>query len=373
MSTPAPPAAAAPADAATLAGRRRRRYWSLAGFALVALVGVGVVLYAWRLWPFTSAIQNTENATVRGQLTIISPQVSGYVTAVPVQDFQQVQAGQLLAKIDDRIYHQQLQQAQAQLQSAQANLANWEQSRRSATAVVAENRAGVASAAAQRDRASSALQRADRLAEQQLLSSQDRDTAFAADAQARAAVQQSQAALEAAQQSVRSVEVNRAALAAAVANAEAAVQLAQINLDNTRIVAPRTGQLGQIGVRVGAYVTNGTQLMALVPDTLWVIANFKETQMANVRIGQRASFTVDALNNARLQGRVIEISPAAGSEFAILPADNATGNFVKIAQRIPVKIGIGPGQPLAARLRPGMSVVVAVDTASDPVPAASPR
>ncbi len=138
MNTSAPPTAVSSNDAASLARRRRRRYWSLTGFALVALVGVGVVLYAWRLWPFTSAIQNTENATVRGQLTIISPQVSGYVTAVPVQDFQQVRAGQLLAKIDDRIYHQQLQQAQAQLQTAQANLANWEQSRRSATAVVAE-------------------------------------------------------------------------------------------------------------------------------------------------------------------------------------------------------------------------------------------
>ncbi|HYG07857.1 MAG TPA: HlyD family secretion protein [Stenotrophomonas sp.] len=364
MSTPAPPTAASPADAATLARRRRRRYWSLAGFALVALAGAALVLYAWRLWPFTSAIQNTENANVRGQLTIIAPQVSGYVTAVPVQDFQQVQAGQLLVKIDDRIYQQQLQQAQAQLQSAQANLANWEQSRRGAAAVVAENRAGLSSAAAQRDRARAALQRAERLADEQLLSTQDRDTAFASNAQARAAVEQAQAALEAAEQNVRSVEVNRAALAASVANAEAALQLARINLDNTRIVAPRAGQLGQIGVRVGAYVTNGTQLMALVPDTLWIIANFKETQMANVRIGQQATFTVDALNNARLRGRVLEISPAAGSEFAILPADNATGNFVKIAQRIPVKIGIDPDQPLAAQLRPGMSVVVALDTAS---------
>ncbi|MEE7547588.1 HlyD family secretion protein, partial [Xanthomonas sp. Kuri4-1] len=161
-----------------------------------------------------------------------------------------------------------------------------------------------------------------------------------------------------------SVAVNRAVLEAAVASAEAAVRLAQINLDNTRIVAPRDGQLGQLGVREGAYVTNGTQLMALVPGTLWVVANLKETQMANVRIGQRARFSVDALDNARLTGRVQEISPAAGSEFSVLPADNATGNFVKIAQRIPVRIRIDPGQALARRLRPGMSVVVAIDTAS---------
>ncbi|RBD49829.1 HlyD family secretion protein, partial [Xanthomonas oryzae pv. oryzae] len=150
------------------------------------------------------------------------------------------------------------------------------------------------------------------------------------------------------------------ALEAAVANAQAAVRLAQINLDNTRILAPRDGQLG---VRQGAYVTNGTQLMSLVPDTLWIVANFKETQMAKIRIGQRASFTVDALDNARLHGRVQDISPAAGSEFSVLPADNAAGNFVKIAQRIPLRISVDPDQPLAPQLRPGMSVV-AVDTAS---------
>lgn len=132
----------------------------------------------------------------------------------------------------------------------------------------------------------------------------------------------------------------------------------------SRILAPRDGQLGQLGVRQGAYVTNGTQLMSLVPDTLWIVANFKETQMARIRIGQRASFTVDALDNARLHGRVQDISPAAGSEFSVLPADNATGNFVKIAQRIPLRISVDPDQPLAPRLRPGMSVVVAVNTDS---------
>jgi len=342
-----------------------RRLLVLAGIGLLALVGIAIVLYAWRLPPFTSAIQSTENAMVRGQLTIIAPQVSGYVTQVPVQDFQRVQAGQLLVQIDDRIYLQQLEQARAQLQTAQANLANWEQSRRSAAAVIAENQASVTNSRAQRDRSSSALKRAEQLAGQQLLSAQDRETALAADAQARAGVQQAQAALQAAEESARSVEVNRGALAAAVANAEAAVQLAKINYDNTRIRAPRAGRLGQLGVRQGAYVTNGTQLMALVPDTLWVIANFKETQMYQVRVGQRASFTVDALNGARLAGHVQEISPAAGSEFAVLPADNATGNFVKIAQRIPVKIGIDPGQAAIERLSPGMSVVVAVDTASD--------
>lgn len=256
-----------------------------------------------------------------------------------------------------------MEQAKAQLQTTQANLANWEQQRHSAEATIAEQRATLSSNQAQRDRTRSAYARAQQLANQKLVSEQDRDTAFAARAQADAGVAQARAAVQAAEENARSVTVNRAALEAAVANAQAAVQLAQINLDNTRILAPRDGQLGQLGVRQGAYVTNGTQLMALVPDTLWVVANFKETQMANVRVGQRASFTVDALANARLQGRVQEISPAAGSEFSVLRADNATGNFVKIAQRIPLRISVDPGQPQAARLRPGMSVVVAIDTA----------
>ncbi len=346
--------------------RRRRRVAGIAGFSLLALTGVALVLYAWRLPPFTSSIQNTENASVHGQITLISPQVSGYVTQVPVQDFQQVKHGQLLVKIDDRIYQQQLDQALAQLQTAQANLANWQQQKHSAEAGVAQSRATVSSNAAERERTESAYRRTRQLADQQLLSAQDRDTAFAANAQAQASVAQSQAALLASQESARSVIVNRAVLEAAVASAEAAVKLAQINYDNTRIIAPRDGQLGQLSVREGAYVTNGTQLMALVPNTLWVVANFKETQMARVVIGQRASFTVDALDNARLYGHVQEISPAAGSEFSVLPADNATGNFVKIAQRIPVRISVDPDQALARRLRPGMSVVVAIDTAPPP-------
>ncbi|WP_024940235.1 HlyD family secretion protein [Xanthomonas arboricola] len=362
MNTPA--ASTSPAD---LQRRRRRRIGGVIGFGGLALLGVALVLYAWRLPPFVSAVERTENAMVHGQITVIAPQVSGYVTEVPVQDFAHVKHGQLLARIDDRIYAQQLEQARAQLQTAQANLSNWDQQRHSADATIAEQRAALSSNQAQRDRTRSAYARAQQLAEQKLVSEQDRDTAFAARAQADAGVAQARAAVQAAEENARSVTVNRAALEAAVANAQAAVQLAQINLDNTRILAPRDGQLGQLGqlgVRQGAYVTNGTQLMSLVPDTLWIVANFKETQMAKIRIGQRASFTVDALDNARLHGRVQEISPAAGSEFSVLPADNATGNFVKIAQRIPLRISVDPDQALAPRLRPGMSVVVAIDTDS---------
>ncbi|GAB3102886.1 HlyD family secretion protein [Lysobacter terrae] len=359
---PAAPAAPAPAPPSTAPASPPRPLWQLLAFAAVGLAGVLIVLYAWRLPPFRSAIQSTENAYVRGQVTLISPQVSGYVVRVPARDFQQVRKGQLLVQIDDRTYRQQLDQANAQLQAARASLSNWTQQLRSAQASVAQVRASIASNDALHVRTAATLHRTDQLARDKLLSAQDLDTAYAANAQAVAGLNQSKAALDAAQQNVRTVAVNQNALQAAVAGAEAAVELARINLEHTRILAPRDGQLGQVQVRDGAYVTNGTQLMALVPQSLWVIANFKETQMPRVRVGQPAKFSVDALGDIRLRGRVQDISPAAGSEFAVLPADNATGNFVKIAQRIPVRIAIDPGQEAAARLRPGMSVVVDVDT-----------
>ena len=161
--------------------------------------------------------------------------------------------------------------------------------------------------------------------------------------------------------------VNRASLEADVANAEAALRLAQIDLDNTRIIAPEDGQLGQISVRRGAYVSAGTRLTSLVPGQKWVIANMKETQMANVRPGLPVTFTVDALNGATFHGVVEYISPAAGSEFSAISPDNATGNFVKIAQRIPVRIKINGEEQ--TRLRPGMSVQVSIDTSAAPVEA----
>lgn len=335
-------------------------------FALIALAGVLVVLYAWSLPPFTTPIESTENAQVRGQVTLISPQVSGYVVAVSVQDFQTVRHGELLVKIDDRIYRQRVAQGEAQVATAKAALANAQQQRRSAEATIAQAKAGVQSAHAQALKAEADWRRIKALVADGSLSERERDQTFAAHAQALAGVTQADAALRIAQENLRTVEVNRAALEAAVANAQAALQLARIDLANTEIRAPRDGRLGQVTVRVGAYVTAGTQLTALVPPTLWVIANMKETQMANVAVGQPAWFTVDALNHARINGHIERISPAAGSEFSVLPPDNATGNFVKIAQRIPVRIAIAPDQPLAERLRPGMSVVVSIDTAAQP-------
>ena len=342
----------------------RRYLWHAGIFGALALAGVLIVLYAWNLPPFRSAIESTENATVQGQVTLISPQLSGYVVEVRVQDFQHVQAGQLMFRIDDRIYNQRLEQARAQVQAQQAALANYAQSRTSAGATIEQNRAALANAIAQEKKSAADLRRVQELAADGSLSQRELDAARAAHEQAAAAVEQARAAVEISRQNFTSVGVNRASLEAAVANAQAAVRLAEIDLSNTRIEAPRDGQLGQVAVRVGAYVNAGTQLTALVPPVLWVIANMKETQMANVRVGQPVTFTVDALDGAKLHGTVERISPATGSQFAVLPPDNATGNFVKITQRIPVRISVDPNQPLAERLAPGMSVVVSIDTSA---------
>ncbi len=340
----------------------RTRVLSSLIFASVAVVGVLVVLYAWQLPPFTSAIETTENALVRGQVTLIGPQLSGYVHEVPVQDFQFVKAGDLLVRLDDRIYKQRLQQSLAQLEQQKAALANNLQQRRSAEATIVQRQAAIADNEAQVKKSLADLRRNEELVRDGSVSRSELDLTRAAHAKEVAALAQAKAALEIARQDLQTVIVNRDSLEAAVENAKAAVELARIDLDNTRVTAPRDGQLGQIGVRLGAYVNSGAQMMALVPDTLWVIANMKETQMHNVRIGQPVTFTVDALDHLKLRGHVQRISPATGSEFALLQADNATGNFVKIAQRIPVRITVDAEQPLARRLRPGMSVVVSIDT-----------
>jgi multidrug resistance efflux pump len=355
-------AAVAAAAPAAPAPDRRAQIISAVLFSLVALVGVLIVLYAWRLPPFSSAVVSTENALVRGQVTLIGTQLPGYVVDVKVQDFQYVKQGDLLAQIDDRIYQQRYEQAVAQLAAQKAALENWAQSHRTAEAGVLLNQAALANAEAQAAKSVADLKRVDSLAADGSLSLREQDSSKAAKAQTAAAVAQARASLEIAKQQVRSVAVTKQSLEAAVAASEAALKAAKVDLDNTRIVAPEDGQLGQVTVRKGAYVNTGAQLMGLVPKQLWVIANLKETQMNNVQVGQPATFKVDALDGAQLTGVVERISPATGSEFSVLPADNATGNYVKIAQRIPVRIRIDPGQTKARRLAPGMSVIVSIDT-----------
>ena len=364
-SLPPPGAAPPPADAPDVLAVRRlpridRRTVLIA--AAAAALAVLALLHAWRLPPFSTTMQSTENAYVRGQVTVMAPQVNGYVVEVLVQDYQRVRQGQLLARIDDRIYRQRVEQAAANLAARRAELSNALQAQRSRRAALGGREAERFGADAQMARARADLDRIEDLASDGSVSLRERDQAVAAMRQAEAQVRQSRAAGEIARQDIRSVDVSREGLAAAVAAAEAALHLAQIDFDNTRITAPRDGQLGEVSVRLGQYVAAGTPLLSLVPSRLWVVANFKESQTARIVVGQLAVFTVDGLAGQRFTGRVTALSPATGSEFSVLRPDNATGNFTKVAQRIPVRIAIDPGQTLSDRLRPGMSLEARVDT-----------
>lgn len=332
------------------------------GLATAALLAV---LAAFGLTPFQRNVEATDNAYVRGRSAVIAPQVSGYVSAVLVHDYDQVRAGQVLVRIDDNIYRARVAQAQANLAAQIAALANSDQAHASRSAALQGQGAGIANARAQLLKAQADMARVNALEGQGAISKREADQTRAILAQAEAQLRQANANNEIARQDVRTVDVGRDGLKAQVDAARAQLQLAMIDLDHTVIRAPEGGQLGEIGVRLGQYVTNGTQLFTLVPPDRWVIANYKEAQTAHMTVGERAWFTVDALGGARFNGRVERVSPAAGSEFSVLKPDNATGNFVKVPQRIGVRIVLDPDQFRAAQLRPGMSVEARVETKGD--------
>lgn len=363
---PTPPGRDQSPDSATERWNPQRRS-KLARLAiLVALAGaVAAILFAWQLPPFGGRYEQTDNAYVRGHTTVISPQVSGYVSEVAVSDFRNVRPGDVLVRIDDRIYSARVAQARANVLSQVANLDNSTQAQRSREAGELAGDAAIFNAEAQLRKVQADTGRIEALVKNGWVTSRDRDQQTAALRAAEAQLRQARAAREINRQEVRTVVVGRAGLNANVEAARAQVRLAEVDLEHTVIRAPQAGQLSEIGVRRGQYVTAGTQLMFLVPRTFWVTANFREAQTRKMKVGQPATFTVDALGDARLKGRVESLAPAAGSEFALLKPDNATGNFVKVAQRIAVRIRINPDQTLADRLRPGMSVVARIDTRQD--------
>lgn len=330
---------------------------------LTGLTGVLVVLFVWNLPPFHGSIEMTNDAYIRSQVTLLSPQLSGYLVEVPVQDYQKVRKGDLIAKVDDRIYVQKLEQAKATLAAAEASLANSEQSRKSAEAKIVSANASIESAQAVFNAAKTAYERTETLLQKSIASQSEAEKNRATFDQSQAAVHQAEAAKLVAEQDLNTIIVGRRSLEATVDGARASVQLAEIDLQNTRIVAPRDGTLGEVTGRVGQYVSVGTQIGSVVPDYVWVVANFKETQLYGMVPGQVVTFTVDAMGNQRFTGRIERFAPATGSEFSVIRADNATGNFTKVAQRIPVRIAIDPDQQDLDKLVPGLSVVARVDLA----------
>ncbi|MEG1373272.1 MAG: HlyD family secretion protein [Comamonas sp.] len=366
--TPASPSTAATAAAASTPSptpkKERPSVRSALLMTVVALLGIVLVLRAWHVGPFQTADISTDNAYVRGQITVLAPQVNGYVTEVLVKDYEHVRAGQPLVKIDSRTYEAVLAQAQAQLANAQAQLANATQTQAQNHASLKAKQATLSATQAESERAQAELHRVEDLAQRGSVSLNERDKVRATARLASSNTDKARADIAIGQETIKATTVNRAALEAAVQMAQAQVHQAQINLDNTTVHAPSDGQVSEVSARQGQYVAAGSQLLYVVPPQLWVVANFKETQTAHVRVGQSAHFTVDGLDSAELTGKVLEIAPATGSEFTVLKADNATGNFTKVVQRLPVKIAIDADQALAQRLRAGMSVVAHVDTGS---------
>ena len=366
------PPAAAPAAPEPPPKKIRATPAAIGIMITVAAVGIALIMWAWHIGPFNSTRMSTDNAYVRGAVTVLSPQVNGYVTEVLVKDFQYVKAGQELLRIDDRIYAERVRQAEGQLANAVAQLNNAEQTQAQNTASVGSARANLAAVEAERARAQAEQGRVEELAERGSVSLNERDRVRTTARLAAANVLKAQADIDIAQQRVKSTLVARGGLEAQVSMAEAQLALAKIDLANTVVTAPRDGQVSEATVRRGQYVTAGSQLLFLVPDQLWVVANFKEGQTWRMRIGQPARFTVDAFEGAALTGHVEQIAPATGSEFSVLRPDNASGNFTKVVQRLPIRIAIDPGQELARRLRPGMSVTAEVDTGAQPREAGRP-
>ncbi|MHA3091476.1 HlyD family secretion protein [Acinetobacter brisouii] len=330
----------------------------------VLLLGIGVIMWAWQIGPFNTPIQQTDNSYIKGKTTVLSSQINGYIQNVLVSDFDHVKKGQILIRIDPTTYNQKVSQAQSSVEQAANNFNNQKQTIAQRQADIAAAQAKVAQIEAQYQLSLQQLHRYQALGDTGAVSKTDLDQSRANVANNQALLNEAKANVKVAEEALKTAQIATVGLQAQVKNATAQLDQANTTKDYSIITAPMDGQLGEVSPRIGQYVAAGSQLLYLIPQTTWVVANFKETQIANMQIGQKASFTVDALNHKKFTGRVEEISPAAGSEFSVLKTDNATGNFTKVVQRIAVKIAIDPNQPELERLRPGMSVISSVDTST---------
>lgn len=331
----------------------------VAGIAAIGLVVGGVV---W--WQGKQRWEATENAFVQADTTEVSPQIDGYVVEVLVRDNQRVEAGQVLIRLDDADARANLAQAEANLAALQAGVQNVDARAEQEQAVIASRAAAVSQAQAQADLARQQVARYGRLAEQGWVSQQRIETEQAGVRTAQASVAEAHAALVAEQRAAGVLGSTRSQSVASVQQAQAAVDKARIALERTVIRAPVAGVVGARGVRVGQYVRPGGQILSIVPlgDT-YVVANFKETQMDRLRLGQTVEISADAFPGQHLTGHIDSFAPATGSEFALIPIENATGNFTKITQRVPVRIRVDRSS--GAALRPGLSVEVKVDLKSE--------
>ena len=361
MSDPSPPP--------DLAGpqRRHRLREILLRLAILAVAGVIVALFVtqWNRWVGDRAREVTDDAYIHADITPLSAQVGGDIRRVAVNDFQRVKKGDLLVEIDDADYKARVAQAAAALAQAEATIGNIKARKATQKAQVA-----AASAAITATEADVVRTRDEAVRQRALLASDfgtpQKTEQADADAQRFAAtLRRDQDALDAQRGQQAVLDTEESELRAELKAKQAALDLAEISLGYTRIVAPVDGEVSQRGVQAGQYVHAGTQVISVVPlGDVWVVANYKETQLTHVAIGQNAEIRVDTFPGVVLAAHVDSIAPASGSQFSLLPPDNATGNFTKVVQRIPVKLRLDRGDRLIGRLRPGMSVTATILTAS---------
>jgi membrane fusion protein, multidrug efflux system len=358
------------------------RWWVTARGLLSAWAGTGIRIFVlfvtaflmvvvareWDFWVGSAILQTTDDAYLRADITPLAAKSPGYVRNVPVQDFQIVKAGDLLVEIVDDDYRAQVEQAQANVDAAGAAIENIEQEKHLQQALIQQ-----AEATIQATQADVTRYHLERVRQQTLLTARNASTeqlveqAIANEKRAEATLVLNQAQLEQQRQQVNVLDSQANQAKATLKSQQSARDLAKIALGYTSITAPADGMVSERQVRPGQYVSIGTQVISIVPlPNVWVVANYKETQMTRVRVSQRAQVTVDTFPGVVLHGHVDSWSPASGAQFSLLPPDNATGNFTKVVQRIPVKIVLDPDPSLGDLLRPGMSVIATIDTSSRP-------
>ncbi len=332
---------------------------------LVFIVAIGIIIVVstnWTRWEGGSGWQRTTDAYLQSDLTPIAAKVAGYVSSLPIQDFDRVHKGQVLAQLVDVDYRAAVAQAKASVASASAQSQALKAQHELQLANVQAAHAVVASTAAAADQNSRDLARQHRLLETGSSSTEAGEKLDTARSQLEAQLAQNRAQARAAERQLGVLDAQIAQSEAAIDSARAALDTAELNLGYTTITATQDGVIGTRQVKPGQLVGVGSQITTLTPlPNVWVIANYKETQLTHMAVGQKAEITVDTFPGHTLHGHLLAFAPASGAEFALLPPDNATGNFTKIVQRVAVKIAIDDADGLADRLIPGMSVEAKVD------------
>ena len=329
--------------------------------AAVALAGVAFYGIHW--WSAGRFVEDTDDAYVGGDTTVLGAKVPGYVQAVAVSDNQFVHKGDLLVKLDDRDYRAVAAKAEAAVAAQQAALGNLDAQAHLQESVIAQAQAALAAANAEAKRSRLDDARYRELADRAAVSVESAQRAEASFATAAAATQRASAAVQAAQRQLEVIGTQKHQVEAALLQARAEAELARLNVAYTELRAPVDGVVGNRRARVGTYAAVGNQLLAVVPaHGLWVDANFKEDQLKRMRVGQAVEVRADVMPGRVFQGHVASLAPATGAQFSVLPPENATGNFTKVVQRVPVRVQFNGADGDLGVLRPGLSVTARIDT-----------